>query len=95
MQKIYFLISALLFSATSFIIAQESNIVAGNLLVMVNSDAEANQLTRELSSINGISTNLKVERTLSQSMHIYLMTFDATSVNENLLLKAVKRNHFP
>ncbi len=93
MKKIYFLIPAIVLFANSFIIAQETNYVPGNLLVMVNSDAEANQLTKELATVNGVSTGLKVDRALSQSMHIYLMTFDAAVVNKTLFLKAVKNNH--
>ena len=92
MKKTYTLLFAISFLTTT-LLAQESNFVPGNLLVMTGSDAEANQLTKELATINGISTNFKVERTLAQSMHIYLMTFDATAVNENLFLTAVKRNH--
>lgn len=93
MKKIYVLIFTLLIFISNITVAQETNIVPGNLLVMVNSDAAATQLTKELSAINGISTNLKVERTLSESMHIYLMTFDETVVNSNLFLKAVQKNH--
>lgn len=93
MKKIHFLISALLLLFCSLTKAQETNIVSGDLLVMVNSETDATQLTKELSSINGINTNLKIERSLSQSMHIYLMSFDALAVNENLFLKAVKKNH--
>lgn len=93
MKKYIILTSAILFFANGLITAQETNIVSGDLLVMVNSENDANLLSQELSSINGVLTQLKVNRTLSQSMHIYLMTFDKNAVNENLLLKAVKRNH--
>ena len=91
--KKYILTTAILFFANGLITAQETNIVSGDLLVMVNSENDAHLLSQELSSINGVPSQLKVTRTLSQSMHIYLMTFDKNAVNENLLLKAVKRNH--
>lgn len=91
--KKYILTTAILFFANGLITAQETNIVSGDLLVMVNSENDAHLLSQELSSINGVPSQLKVKRTLSQSMHIYLMTFDKNAVNENLLLKAVKRNH--
>ncbi|HEY0031001.1 MAG TPA: S8/S53 family peptidase [Bacteroidia bacterium] len=92
-KKSTFLFLTLLAGTLPPAFAQETNIVPGNLLVMVNSDEDAALLTKELSTINGVSTGLKTERTLSASMHIYLMSFDETAVNENLLLKAVKRNH--
>ena len=91
MKKIYVLTSSFLILITNIIVAQETNIVPGNLLVMVNSDVAAMQLTKELSTINGVNTNLKVERTLSESMHIYLMSFDETVVNSTLFLNAVKK----
>jgi serine protease len=91
--KKYILTTAIFFFANGLITAQETNIVSGDLLVMVNSENDAHLLSQELSSINGVPSQLKVKRTLSQSMHIYLMTFDKNAVNENLLLKAVKRNH--
>jgi len=91
--KKYILTTAIFFFANGLITAQETNIVSGDLLVMVNSENDAHLLSKELSSINGVPSQLKVKRTLSQSMHIYLMTFDKNAVNENLLLKAVKRNH--
>ncbi len=93
MRKIYLIISALFLFTANNAYSQETNIVPGNLLVMVSSDSDANQLTKELSSINGINTNFKVERILSNSMHIYLMTFDETAINSTLFLKAVQKNH--
>ena len=93
MKKIILLFLGSFIFPNNMITAQETNIVSGDLLVMVNSDNDINLLSKELSSINGVSTQLKVERTLSKTMHIYLLTFDKNAVNENLLLKAVKRNH--
>ncbi len=93
MKKIFLLISFALLFTNIHLAAQETNIVAGNVLVMVNSETDAIQLTKELSAINGNNTNFKVERLLSRSMHIYLMSFDEHAVNEDLFLKAIKKNH--
>ncbi len=93
MKKIYTLLTGLSLLSAPVAFSQETNVVPGNLLVMVGSDAQARQLTKELGSINGSSTGLKVERTLSESMHIYLMSFDPTAVNSNLFLNAIKQNH--
>lgn len=57
---------------------------------MMNNDASAKKMQAGLSTLNGISTQLKQERVLSGSMHIYLFSFDAAAVNEQLLLNAVK-----
>jgi serine protease len=87
------LLSILLVSFSILVKAQESTIVPGNLLVMVNSDAEAQQLSDELQSLYGIQTDFKIERTLSKSMHIYLYDFNSNTINQDLILKAVRRNH--
>ena len=71
---------------------QETNFVPGNLIVMTGSDAQAEQLSKELATINGASTRLKVERTLARHMHIYLMSFDASAVSNELMLQAVRNN---
>lgn len=72
--------------------AQETNIVPGNLLVMLNSSATPEQLSQELQSLNGVSTGLKAERLLTRSMNIYLFSFDATSVNQDKVLHAVRQS---
>ena len=93
MKTFKILFSSLFICFSFFSGAQESNIVPGNLIVMVHSESDASQLTSELQSLFGITTELKVERALSQSMHIYLYNFNSTTINQDLLLKAVRRNH--
>jgi hypothetical protein len=67
-------------------------IVHGDLVVMCASEQDVLLLTKQLSSVNGTSTGLQLKKTLSSSMHIYLLQFDEHSLNENLFLAAVKRN---
>jgi len=93
MKTFKILFSSLFICFSFFSGAQESYIVPGNLIVMVHSESDASQLTSELQSLFGITTELKVERALSQSMHIYLYNFNSTTINQDLLLKAVRRNH--
>ncbi|MBL0330173.1 MAG: S8 family peptidase [Bacteroidetes bacterium] len=93
MKNFKFLFSFVLLFTATLTKAQETNIVPGNVLVMLRSEAGAAELTRELATINGVATHLKVVRTLSASMHIYLMTFDETVINPDLFLRAVKQNH--
>ncbi len=88
----FFLVMVLVFTCR-FIFAQESNIVSGNILVMVNSDASAQKLSSELKVVNGIKTDFKIERVLSKSMHIYLFDFNSAIIDNNAMLKAVKRNN--
>ncbi len=74
-------------------IAQETtNVVPGNLLIMLGSDTDAKLLSTNFSYLNGIKTNLKMVRLLSKSMHIYLFEFDENAVDRNKMLQAVNRS---
>jgi serine protease len=92
MKKIVALVFYFLTIVIGICHAQETNVVPGNLILMLQSDAAAENLTNELQYINGIKTNLKEERLLSKSMHIYLFNFDETAINRTEMLSAARRN---
>lgn len=92
MKKIITLFSILLIFSSPFLNAQETNIVPGNLLVMVGSEADAVKLSNDLQFISGHKTDFKVERLLSRSMHIYLFNFNSVTVDNAEMLNAVRRN---
>lgn len=92
MRKIYVFLSLLFAFLFQFAFAQDNNHVPGNLLVMMQSENSIISLETDLSRLNGKSTHLKMERSLSNSMHIYLFSFDNAAINEESLLTAV-RNH--
>ncbi len=89
MKHIYTTALAFLFSVLA--LAQDNNHVPGNVLVMLRSDADAKKVQADLSQLDGVSTQLKTERVLSESMHIYLFSFDPT-INEALLLSRIKNS---
>jgi len=89
---IYRLIAVLLLIISTFLCAQDSTIVPGNIIVMVNSDEAANLLVEGLSVVNGVKTNIHLKSTLSKKMHIYLLEFDRLSVDQEHLLKMVLSN---
>lgn len=86
-----FLLSILLIS-TYAVNAQETNVVPGNLLVMMQTKGDADLLLRDLEFVNGVKTNTIIERVLSQRMHIYLFKFDEAAVNRDVMLDAVRKN---
>ncbi|MES2286169.1 MAG: S8/S53 family peptidase [Bacteroidota bacterium] len=92
MKKIITFFSILLFFSGHFLYAQETNIVPGNLLVMVNSEADALKLSNDLQIVSGRKTDFKVERLLSRSMHIYLFNFNSSSIDNAEMLNAVRRS---
>lgn len=92
MKKITILLSTFFSLTNLFSFAQEDNIVPGNLIVMVNSNIAVQQLCIDLQTLNGIPTRLKNERVLSESMHIYLLSFNAIVIEKDKMLNAVKIN---
>jgi subtilisin family serine protease len=72
--------------------AQNATIISGNIIVMVHSNEEAQQLSTIFSYINGIQTHLKIKSTLSKNMNIFLFEFDSTAINQELLLSVIKTN---
>lgn len=88
MKKLLYTLTILFLA--SKLTAQDNNHVPGNLLVMLNSEEAAQQMQKDLAAFNGIPTQLKVERALSESMHIYLYSFDAIQINDERMLSAVR-----
>ncbi len=86
-----FIVSVLLFIST-FVPAQNTTVVSGNILVMLHSNEAAQQLSDILSQVNGINTHLKIKSTLSKNMNIFLFQFDSIAINQDLLLSVIKAN---
>lgn len=82
MKKLSLIACSLLFPL--FFFAQDNNHVPGNLLVMLKSEAAAKRFQSHFSE-------LKQQRVLSATMHIYLFSFDA-SVNDEQLLANVRQD---
>lgn len=93
MKKIITSFITILIFTCHFMFAQENNIVQGNILVMVKSDADAQKLSNDLQFVNGIKTDFKLGRILSKSMHIYLFDFNVATIDNTAMLNAVKQNH--
>lgn len=72
--------------------SQESTIVPGNIIVVLSSLNDADQLSHELSYINDVPTHLKISKVLSKSMHICLFEFDASAIDKEKMLNAIKMN---
>src|ERR1035437_1742636 len=92
MKNIFIFLLSIVISSNALIFAQETNIVPGNLLIMLDSDKSVEKIQREMQSLNGTKTDLKMERTLSRSMHIYLFDFNPSTINKEQILLAVKTN---
>lgn len=92
MRRIKILFFALLMNISGLLSAQESDIVPGNLLVMFGSDEDAKNLSEQLHYLGGVKTDLKVDEVISKSMHIYSLRFNASAINQNRILTAVRNN---
>ncbi len=92
MKNIFTVIFFIVISSNALIFAQETNIVPGNLLIMLNSDNSVQKIEKDIEFLNGVKTDLKMKRILSDAMHIYLFDFNSSTINKEQILQAVKVN---
>lgn len=81
-----------LFLKNEIAIAQRSDHVTGDILVMLKKGSDVNDLAKTFSVLNGKETGLKAEQNLSQRLNIWQLHFDFSSVDENKMLAALKEN---
>lgn len=65
---------------------------AGELIVMLNQEMDVHELITQFTEFNNQVTGLTVLQQLSARLNIWLLHFDATSVNELKLLSALNSN---
>ncbi|MCK6649121.1 MAG: S8 family peptidase [Bacteroidia bacterium] len=92
MRKILFSIFSVYVLSVVTAYAQSASIQPGDLIVLLKTGVEPEQLCADLSNINGISTNLKVVEPLSKSMNIYLLHFNEQAIDQNKMLSIVKQH---
>jgi len=72
--------------------AQGPEIIAGDLLIMLQPGATAEAIVRDLAAVTGASTDLHVVREVSAPMRTWLLHFDPAVADQTRMLQAV-RNH--
>ncbi len=92
MKKTYILFTCFILFTCNIISAQQTNNIPGDIIVMLHSNNEVDEFVASMQTVGGIKTSFKTTRILSQSMHIALFKFDIATINENVMLNAVKRN---
>ncbi len=92
MKKILFSIFSLYVLSATAVFAQFNNVQPGDLIVLLKAGVQPEQVCEELSSINGIPTNLKIVEPLSKSMNIYLLHFNERMIDQNKMLAIVKQH---
>jgi subtilisin family serine protease len=82
----------LLFICHTVLLAQGKDLVKGDILVLLKAEKDVASVTRELSYFKGTNTNFKLQKVVSNSMHIYLFTFDFQHIDQDAFLRFVKQN---
>jgi len=72
--------------------AQGPAYIPGDVLVMLQPGASATTVARDLGTVNGAATGLRVVREVSAPMRAWLLHFDETHMGQETMLRAVK-NH--
>jgi serine protease len=86
------LVSLVLFLSPANTIAQKSDHAAGDLIVMLHQGADVHELISQFAEFNNQVSGLTVIQQLSKRLNIWLLHFDASSVNESKLLSALTTN---
>ena len=72
--------------------SQGPSIVPGDIMIMLAPGATADQVVSDLAAIKGIPTGLRVEGVISEPMRAWLLHFDALDIDQNVLLREVRRH---
>jgi serine protease len=84
----------LLITAWNYLIAQDSTIVKGNIIVMLNADRDATSIGTELAYFKGVKTDFKLQQVISASLHIFLFTFNFLKIDAQSFLMEVQQHPF-
>lgn len=88
------LVFLILLKCNTFIFAQGQGSNKGSLLLLLRDNKNVSAITTELAYINGIKTDIRLQRVISPSLHIYLFEFNSIAIQPELLLKAAQQNPF-
>lgn len=87
-----FALIVLSFLVPNSVRSQGPSIVPGDIMIMLAPGATADQVVSDLAAIKGIPTGLRVEGVISEPMRAWLLHFDALDIDQNVLLREVRRH---
>ncbi|MBT8195450.1 MAG: S8 family serine peptidase, partial [Bacteroidia bacterium] len=79
-------LSLSIFTATN---ARTVEHVPGQLLIQVNSKADLQQIVNDLAVVDGMNTQLRINGIVSAPMKVWLISFNETIIDDNLMLEIV------
>jgi len=88
MKRILQIVMAFCFlSNTAF--AQSTPNIQGDIIVQLTPEADVQTLVDRLQTVNGVATELNLDRLLSDHMRAYLLHFDYGNINQEAMIAAV------
>ncbi len=72
--------------------AQEATVDDKNILLQLKDDHSVEQVIHEAAYLKGVKTDLKLQRIVSRTLHIYLFEYNYSAVEANVLLATLKAN---
>ncbi|MGB0985192.1 MAG: S8 family serine peptidase, partial [Saprospiraceae bacterium] len=89
MNKVLLTLGILLFAMGAKGQEEEANYILGDLLVQVESSENIRDVIYELQMLNGVNTQLRLSKKVSEPMRIWLLQFDYEAINHQEMLDAV------
>ena len=79
-------------ASSTQLFAQQTDHILGELLVQFEPGSQPESIVKEYQRLNGQSTQLKIDRVVSEPLRIYLVSFDHGTVHEKLLKSELQRD---
>ena len=92
MRNLLVVCCTILFTLSNVCKSQENNVVAGSIIVMLNTSYPASFLCGEFQYVDGVKSELIASRVLSQSMNIHLFSFNENAISGDVLLAKLRQS---
>ena len=92
MKKVIYTLLLCLLGFGNSLSAQQLTHAQGEILIKTEKDGVLRNAIKDLATINGVSTNLHLKKTIVKKLDMYLLGFDFAAINENVLLQKLARH---
>jgi len=92
MKKVIYALLLCLLGFGNSLTAQQITHAQGEILIKTEKDGVLRNAIQDLATIDGVSTNLHLKKTVVKGLDMYLLAFDFAAINENVMLQKLARH---